>query len=74
MRNMLNMSNDMLLYANQYAQCATKVCKTVVQGSYSAYFANCNMKNMLNMSYNVLLSSCCMQNNVLLYAKQYAKQ
>ncbi len=33
-----------------------------MQGAYSAYSAYCNMQNMLNMS-----------NNMLLYAKQYAK-
>ncbi len=33
-----------------------------MQGSYSAYFACCNMQNKLNMS-----------KNMLLYAKQYAK-
>ncbi len=37
-------------------------CKKTVQGSYSAYFAYCNMQNMLNMS-----------NDMLQYANQYAE-
>ena len=39
-----------------------QICKKIMQGSYSAYFAYCNMNNMQNMS-----------NNILQYAKQYAK-
>ena len=31
-----------------------KNAKKIVQGSYSAYFAYCNMQNMLNMSNNML--------------------
>ncbi len=38
------------------------ICKKIVQGSYSAYSAYCNMQNRQNMS-----------NNMLHYAKQYAK-
>ncbi len=54
------MSNNMLQYAKQYAQYAIK--HAIVQGSYSAYFAYCNMQKMLNMS-----------NNMLQYAKPYAR-
>ncbi len=39
-----------------------EICKKIVQGSYSAYSAYCNMQNMQIMS-----------NNMLQYANQYAK-
>jgi hypothetical protein len=55
------MSNNMLQYGKQYAEYAKKNCKKIVQGSYSAYFAYCNVQNMQNMS-----------NNMLPYAQQYA--
>ncbi len=56
-------------YVKEYATvCKTicKICQTIcrkiVPCSDSAYFAYCNMNNMQNMS-----------NNMLQYAKQYAK-